>query len=53
MKGCSAKWTKIGCDRIVQIKAGAKGRVWALNADNELYTRLGVNKTFPSGLTWI
>lgn len=52
MKGWSTKWMKIGCDRMVQIEAGAKGRVWALNADSELYTRLGVNKTFSSGFSW-
>ncbi len=50
--GWSTTWMKIGCDHMVKIEAGPNDQVWGLNANNELFTRIGVNQSFPSGLTW-
>ena len=51
VSGPTTQWTKID-GSLTQIEAGPKGEVWGVNANKELYTRIGVSQTSPSGLTW-
>ena len=37
---------------MVQIEAGPNGQVWAVNSRAELYTRVGVSQSSPSGQSW-
>ena len=50
--GWSTKWIKIGCDTMVQIDVGPNGQVWGVNDNKELFTRIGVSQSFPSGFVW-
>jgi hypothetical protein len=51
MSGANTKWTKID-GSLTQIEAGPNGHVWGVNVNNELYTRIGVSQTSPSGSKW-
>ena len=51
VNGASTKWTKID-GSLTQIEAGPKGEVWGVNVNKELYTRIGVSQSLPSGVIW-
>ena len=51
VNGASTKWTKID-GSLTQIEAGPKGEVWGVNVNQELYTRIGVSQSSPSGFKW-
>ena len=51
LNGASPKWTKID-GSLTEIEAGPKGEVWGVNANKELYTRIGVRQNSPSGFIW-
>ena len=37
---------------MVQIETGPNGQVWAVSSEGDLYIRIGVNSSSPSGLSW-
>lgn len=37
---------------MVQIEAGPNGQVWAVSSKGDLYIRIGVSPSTPSGLSW-
>ena len=49
--GVNTKWTKID-GSLTQIEAGPEGQVWGVNTNKELYTRIGVSQSSPSGFKW-
>ena len=51
MNGEDTNWSKID-GSLIQIEAGPNGPVWGVNVNNELYTRIGVSRSAPSGLKW-
>ena len=51
VSGATTQWTKID-GSLTQIEAGPKGEVWAVNGNKELYTRIGVSQSSPSGFKW-
>lgn len=51
MSGANTKWSKID-GSLTQIEAGPNGQVWGVNVNKELYTRIGVSRSSPSGFKW-
>ena len=46
-------WKAVEGTSLVQLEAGPDGKVWGVNAQNEIYRRSGVTSTMPTGIFWM
>lgn len=51
MSGANTQWNKID-GGLVQVEAGPNDQVWGVSGNKELYTRIGVSQSSPSGFSW-
>ena len=46
-------WKAVEGTSLVQLEAGPEGKVWGVNAGNEIYRRSGVTSAMPMGISWM